>query len=302
MNDMNGLDRLAVIVLNYNSGDDTRRCVDRILSFDLGCWMIIVDNCSTDDSYSRLMDAYGANDEVDVLQTGSNGGYGAGNNFGIRYAIDKYSADMVAIVNPDVYFPDGDIIPVMADRLRSKDEYGIIGARIVGRDGDCSPAWSTWSIPTVTELADHLFLQPRRYSKKPERNEVSPGLLKVGCVTGCFFLASVKCLSDIGFFDENIFLYYEETSLGIRCRDKGYITLFAEDLCYYHDHHLPDNKSMTLKQKISLTRDQYNSARYLCKKYYPRIGLFLLWTVEQANRFLLFVSYIKYKIGSGKKR
>ncbi len=296
MNDMNVLDRLAVIVLNYNSYEDTRRCADRILSFDLGCRIIIVDNCSSDDSYSLLSNIYGDRGDVDVLQTGSNGGYGAGNNFGIRYAIEKYDAEIVVIINPDVYLPDAAILPAMAECLCSDEKYGIIGARIVGRNGDCSLAWSAWNIPTVTELADHHFLHTHRYSKPVIREEISPGLLKVDCVAGCFFMAKVSCLSDIGFFDENMFLYFEETSIGIRCKKKGYITLLAEDLCYYHDHRLPDNDSLSLRQKMSLTSDQYRSARYLRKMYYPPIGAVLLWLVEVLNRVILFGAFIKHRI------
>ncbi|MBO4899421.1 MAG: glycosyltransferase family 2 protein [Lachnospiraceae bacterium] len=296
MNDMNDLDRLAVIVLNYNSCEDTRRCVDRILSFGLGCRVVIVDNCSSDDSFPILSNAYEGHSEVDVLQTGSNGGYGAGNNFGIRYAMEKHDSKLIAIVNPDVYFPDAVILPAMAKCLRSDEKYGIIGARIVERDGACSLAWSAWSIPTVTELADHHFLHTHRYSKPIVREEISPGLSKVDCVAGCFFMAKVSCLSDIGFFDENMFLYFEETSVGIRCREKGYITLLAEDLNYYHDHRLPDNDSMTLKQKLSLTKDQYKSARYLRKMYYPPIGAVLLWMVEVLNRMILLGAYIKHRI------
>lgn len=48
------MNNLAFVVLNYNSADDTIRCVERLLSFNKNFWIIIVDNFSSDDSQERI--------------------------------------------------------------------------------------------------------------------------------------------------------------------------------------------------------------------------------------------------------
>ena len=291
------LSNLALIVLNYNSYDMCVRCVDGLLAFGLGCHIILVDNASPDDSYARLKEYYSRDtyDLVDVIRTDHNGGYGAGNNAGIRFAIEQYGVDTIGIMNPDVVIPKPEVLSELMNVLHSDDSYAVIGGTIMGRDGACNLNYSGWNIPTLFGLVDFVFLHGHRYKRRIDWPEVADGVKRVDCVAGCFFLMKSACMSEIGFFDEDIFMYFEEISVGIRIRKAGYTAVLSTDAVYYHDHQEADDSKLSLLDKIGLTRSSYDSARVICRKYYSVFGLPLIWLAEMVNRIILASSWIVHK-------
>lgn len=64
--------------------------------------IVLVDNCSTDDSWEQLK-TLRHTDKVHVLRTEENGGYGMGNQAGINYAVEFLEADYIIIANPDIH-------------------------------------------------------------------------------------------------------------------------------------------------------------------------------------------------------
>lgn len=284
---------LALIILNYNSYADCKTCVDRLLSFGGKMHIIVVDNCSLDGSFALLRQEYCGRD-VDVLQTQSNRGYSAGNNAGIRYAIDTYGAETVGILNPDVLLPDENFLRTLVGRLYSDERFAVIGASVLDADGDYDPGKSAWDIPTARELwREHcLFVRKKRHSGW---DMIGEGLARVECVAGCFFLAKVSCLDAVGFLDENVFLYNEENILGIRCRQNGFMEVLATDLFYRHNH-AKIRRDLSFREKIRATHFSYQSRKYLCKTYYRSKGLLMIWLVERLNKIWLAFAYIKHNI------
>ncbi len=287
---------MGLTVLNYNSMDDTVTCVDRLLSFDRGYHIVIVDNCSTDDSYDVLSDRYGAQEHVDVIRSDHNGGYGYGNNFGMKYAINKYHVETVGILNPDVLIPDSGVFDIMIDALYSDLSFGIAGGVIIDNDGNKLLNRSGWNIQTSAQIIRDHFLIYDRFKKAPAMPELAPDIVQTDCVAGCFFLARVSCMQDIGFFDEEMFMYQEESVVGIKCREHGYKEVIALDAHYFHNHHVRDNADMTFRDKILATKEDYDSLSYICRKYYTSALVPLLAIVEFFNRIYLAGCYVKYRL------
>lgn len=73
-----------LIVLNYNDAETTLEFVEMAKTCNAIDKIVVVDNCSTDYSLSKLTCL--KSDKIDVIQTDKNGGYAYGNNFGCRYA------------------------------------------------------------------------------------------------------------------------------------------------------------------------------------------------------------------------
>ena len=290
------MDRLALIILNYNSYEDTVRCVDRLLSFKEDYRIVVVDNNSPDGSGERLQARYNGTPDTDVILSDRNGGYGAGNNIGIRFADERFSADTVAIINPDVDIPASVVLRTLYDKLNSNERYGIIGACLTFRDGSFNLNYSAWNIPTPAQIAGKQSLFTRRYKIRFKEDILEPGVLKTECIAGCFFMARMDVMKQIGLFDENMFMFNEEDAIGIRCRDAGYLAVLMPDQHYYHDHHTPSKEGMTFSSKVHDTADSYVTAKYLCRKYYNGKGLVRLWIVEVINRIYLALAYFKYKI------
>lgn len=287
---------LAVIVLNYKSYNDSERCLKQLLSFQ-GCFhIILVDNQSPDDSFKRLKECFKENFIVDFIQTERNGGYSAGNNFGIKYAIEKYQVNTIAILNPDVFIPKYEVLKVMKEKLYTDDSYAIIGGSVIDAGNQYVPILSAWDIPSKMKLVFNHSLFRNRKRDVPTMKIIGEKLAQVECVAGCFFMAKVSHLQKLGFLDENVFLYNEENILGIKCKEAGLKEVLALDQFYYHIHKRNEKQNITFKQKMQTTKNAYISRCYLCKKYYRSKGLFLLGIVEFFNKVYLFLSYIKKKV------
>lgn len=92
----------VLVVLNYNDYNTIEKFLNNAIHIESIDKLIVVDNCSTDNSFEKLC-AF-ESEKTDVIKTEKNGGYAYGNNFGVKYAMDKYSPKYVFISNPDVEF------------------------------------------------------------------------------------------------------------------------------------------------------------------------------------------------------
>ena len=103
--------RINCVILNFNDGETVARLVHMIHDYDYLEKIVLVDNHSTDDSWEQLQVL--KDEKVDLIRTEKNGGYGYGNNTGIRYAIEHNGATHVLVANPDVVFSESCVIPTI---------------------------------------------------------------------------------------------------------------------------------------------------------------------------------------------
>jgi len=99
--------------------------------------ILIVDNDSQDGSFETMRDTVDAKGwgRTRVIQSGRNGGYGAGNNVGILTGLsDGTRPDFIYILNSDA-FPTPDAIKVLYQYLIDHPETGFAGSYIQGEDG-----------------------------------------------------------------------------------------------------------------------------------------------------------------------
>ena len=103
----------AIIILNYNDCETVEKYLDSIINYRIIDRIVVVDNCSTDDSWERLKKL--VNEKVSVIQTNGNYGYSAGNNFGIRYAEEHIQGlKNVIISNPDIIVSEESIKEIIS--------------------------------------------------------------------------------------------------------------------------------------------------------------------------------------------
>lgn len=290
------LDNLAVIILNYNSYEDTISCINSIQKSKLSIQIIVVDNYSTDESYAILTKHYRDVENVTVLKSDYNGGYSYGNNFGIKYAIKTFHSKYVGVLNPDIIITDSDIFEEMCAYLEKYDKLAVVGGSTLDNKHNYNPNNSAWNIPTSGELVRYHFLVNNRKHKKTVWKKIESNLAQVECVAGCFFLAKADVFRELGYLDENVFLYNEENILGIKCKKHGYIEAVLLDKFYIHNHKQKRNQDETLMKKVTATKNLFKSTKYLCSKYYSKWLIPLLFLTEAANRCYLFLAYMKNKI------
>ncbi|MBS6646040.1 MAG: glycosyltransferase family 2 protein [Clostridiaceae bacterium] len=259
------MSKTSCVILNYNDAPTALKLVERIISYSCLDDIILVDNHSTDDSCEQLKRWEGG--RVHLLLAEKNGGYGSGNNIGIRYALEELESDYIVIANPDVVFSQQCVYD-MKNTLENRPEYAMVSAMVKGTDGNTM--FSCWKLlPMFGDLLDtglvtrRLFKRflgygPSHYRKRP--------FVEADAVPGSFFMVKAAVVRECGpLFDEEVFLYYEEKILGQKLKKQGKKTLLLTSQSYIHAHSVTIDKtvgSIGAKQKIL-----HESKLYYYKKY-----------------------------------
>lgn len=256
--------KVSCIILNYNDADTTLKLVKEISGYEALDSIVVVDNCSTDDSAKRLKSLNGG--KIHVLHSKKNGGYGSGNNLGIRYAAEELHATHVLVANPDVCVSE-ECICAMKKAFGQFEGLAVAAAVAKDPKGRIQP--SSWSLNGLWgDLLDTGLLTRRLFAKRLNR---SPGLCPKGpyafvdAVLGSLFMADARALLECGLYDEEVFLYYEEKILGIKLKNKGFKTVLLLDQSYIHNHSVSIDKSVKSIQKKQALR--YQSQLYYYQHY-----------------------------------
>jgi N-acetylglucosaminyl-diphospho-decaprenol L-rhamnosyltransferase len=211
---------ISVIIVNYRRWADTAALVDQLLSEDAlfrdQIEIIIVDNASPDHpAADRLRNRTG----VQLHRHAVNRGFAAGVNHGFTHSRGEW----LLILNPDLVLCQGfsDLLCLAARAYRAEDcsgaPIGVVGFQLRNRDG--THQHSAGFFPSLGKMLAGL-LRPRRRRKYVllETNDRQT----VPWVTGCCTLVRRKCFEELGGFDEEFFLYYEDVDLCRRAAERGW--------------------------------------------------------------------------------
>lgn len=262
--------KTTLVILNYNESKTTVELIKNIVDFTCIENIVIVDNCSSDDSIS-VFERELKHNKVFVLQANYNGGYSYGNNIGCRYAIESLGAEYITVANPDIYFEE-DVLVDMLCAISRESDIGMVGVKMNNIYGHKDP--SAWKLPSYTQcllencyFITHLFGDKKLYCSDYFQKT---NIVEVDVIAGSFFVISSKAYLDIGGFDEDTFLYYEENILAWKLKKKGYRNLLLCNKEYNHLHSVTIDKSVTMRRKLCLA----NEGRKIYLKKYKNITLF----------------------------
>ena len=228
---------VLTVLLNWRTPEMTMRALDaaRIAMRDVPGGIVVVDNDSGDGSFEALGAHARGMDDVRVVQSGRNGGFGAGNNVGIRAGLpDGTRPDLVYVLNSDA-FPAPDAIRLLRDHLAARPEAGFAGSLIHDPETDGTRGaahLTTFRFPGIlSELEGAARFGPlsrllrNRAVPLPTPARAGP----VDWLAGASLMMRMDVLDRIGLFDETFFLYFEETDLSLRARRAGYEIHFVPE-------------------------------------------------------------------------
>lgn len=275
---------IDVLILNYNDANTTISLLKEIINYKNIDKICVVDNKSTDDSFD-LLSKY-ANEKVCILNSEKNGGYGYGNNFGIRYLARESKSKYVLLCNPDVLFDD-DTILTLENFLQSHEEYMIAAPYMLNNNGvkqanTAFPLYSCFRYILSTGMITSKLFGSEQYSSLEKRTD---DYINVGAVAGSLFLFDIEKMIRYGMYDENIFLYCEERVLGIKCQKAGLKIALLPNYTYIHNHSVSIDK--TLKSEIAKRKIMNESRLYVIKKYYKANPFTLLFARLVFNTSIL---------------
>ena len=217
--------KLSIIIVTYKSENNIYDCLASVWQYcDLpreALEVIVVDNSpESEPMFTRLRELYGS--DVTLIHNTHNGGYGQGNNVGIRRA----TAPVIMIMNPDVRLME----PVFKTAVEAfENDQRLVLCGFTQRLADGSMGRSTSWVNTV-----HPYIaEPLRLAT----GKLNLFWSRYMFVTGaCFFLRKESFVK-AGLFDEQIFMYGEEEDIHNRLMNiKGARMKYLRHFSYLHLH------------------------------------------------------------------
>ncbi len=199
---------LAIIILNYNSFDDTAREVNALLSQNCQEKSIyVVDNNSAD---KYKIAEFGAQKGINFIISDKNGGYAYGNTLAIKQAI-KDEKKIFLLLNPDIDI-NISTIEILYKDLQEKQDLGVVGPRICYRNNK-NKIYSDGGLlhPEKGFVGEHVHFN----ANTSEVQNLSYNY-NIDYVDGSVFMFRKEILDEIGFMNEKFFMYYEESEWCLR--------------------------------------------------------------------------------------
>jgi GT2 family glycosyltransferase len=209
----------AVVVLNWNGGDDTLRCLGSLRTQEPDLHLILVDNGSTDGSVEDVENERLADD---VIRAGENLGYAGGNNLGLQRALDA-GYDVVAVLNNDTYL-ERPVFGALASAVRQHPDLVLSPIiRYAGHEG-------IWFEGGVIDAGFPRHVQP---DELPQW-QVVDNRRDADVLSGCCIVATAGTWRDVGVFNDGLFLLFEDSDWSLRARAAGRSLAVATDLEIRH--------------------------------------------------------------------
>ncbi len=278
---------ISIVIVTYNSERTVEKCAASAFSHkaDAPLEVIIVDNASQDKTCEIIQLKF---PEVMLLKNNENKGFAAACN----QAIKEAKGDFILLLNPDAVLQEN-CLNVLCDLMVKNPKCAAAGPSLWNSDGTFQS--SAYNFPNFSWAFFHLLHLSEWFPGKAVlRGLIEPSSklpsqqipLPVDWVTGACVMLRCDALSDIGMFDENFFLFFEEIDWCKRAHEKGWQIFYVPLARAVHEI----GGSSKSARSLSFS-SRYKSMQYYFGKHYGSIGamyvkilLVLFFIPERAKR------------------
>jgi hypothetical protein len=267
---------VAVVILNYNSASDCRKCIGFLKKQEgVGAEIIVVDNCSPREGEQESIRSLCEELHCTFIPATENRGYNAGNNIGLRYAAEKgYKYALIA--NPDMEFPQTDYLKKMVEVMERDDSVAVCGSNILSPEGNRQNPWKFSSLWEEFSLV--IFFRKMMGLRRECLPDIS-GYCDL--VHGCCMMVNLRDVASMNFLDENVFLFCEEVILGKSIYRINKRIYYCKETYAIHRHIDSKKGSFVQRYKIFWVSRSYYLKEYSnCNKY-----VLILLNIDRSLRY-----------------
>lgn len=235
------MDTISIILVNYNTPEEIKNCLRSIEKIETGNFKfstIIVDNGSKE-PLSLSKRHLGASAEI--IRSESNLGFSGGNNLGIRYALEKYNSDYVLLLNSDTEV-EPSFLKKMHAYAESDPKIGLVNPKIYFMSGDefHQDSYNQKQKGQVFWFGGSAIDWSHCVAHHRGVDEVDRGQFDITSpqpfVTGCCLLIKRQVLEQVGFLNEDLFLYWEDVEYSLRARSHGFGCYYYPEAVIWHEN------------------------------------------------------------------
>lgn len=252
--------KIAIILVNYNGLKDTIDCIQSIEKSNAQSQIVVVDNASKENEAEIISKKF---PEVKTIRSETNGGFSAGNNIGIQWALDQ-GYDYIALLNNDTVIAP-DMLELLCD---STSDRSVSAPKMLYFSRPDVIWYGGGRINRKTGNAEHIYM-----------NQKDPGDTKVrkcDFATGCCIMIPASVFQKVGMLDEKFFMYCEDTEFCLRFMEHGISINYVPSAKLWHKVSQSTGGDESAFSIYYMTRN-----RILClrdhKKVFPYVAL--LFTV-----------------------
>jgi len=212
----------SVVVVSYN----TAHLLDEFFAAleasrgALKLQVIVIDNASRDGSINILRTKY---PNIELVENQTNVGFGRANN----QALPRIRGRYVLLLNTDAFVAP-DALQTAVDFMNTHPRCGVLGVKLVGRDGTLQPSCRYFPTPWnvfLNRSGLKRFFPGTRLVDDMSWDHAS--VRECDWVTGCFYFIRREVIERVGLFDPRYFLYYEEVDHCRRVHQAGWSVMYC---------------------------------------------------------------------------
>ena len=238
--------KVSIILVNYNGYRDTIECLQSLREISYSNYeVIIVDNASTKESVEEIRN-FVCEGEI-LIPSEVNGGFSAGNNIGIKYALEHEAEYCLLLNNDTVVEPN--FLDNLVDGFSFTDKCGLTIGKILYESKRETIWYAGGSLSPKTGRTEHWHYRERD-------DGLSDKLQKVTFATGCCMCLSRGTTETVGLMDESYFLYEEDADYCCRIIAAGYDMTYVPQARIYHKVNA-STKKMSGVTQYYLVRNKY---------------------------------------------
>ena len=231
--------KVLIIIVTYNAAEYIGACLSSLAKinyprdrFDI----LVVDNASTDRTTDAIKDFV----EIKLLVNGKNVGFAAGNNIGLKYAVDN-GFDYVYLLNQDTEV-DPEFLAKAVELARIDEKIAAVQSKLL-----------LFDTKKINSIGNEIHYLGFAFAGGYQLSDRQMSAREITYASGAACLLRIFALKKIGLFNADFFMYHEDADLGWRLWLSGWKVMLAPESVVYHKYEF----SRSIKKYYYMERNRF---------------------------------------------
>ena len=268
--------KVSVVIVNYNTSEQLKDCLNNLLSQGIELEIIVVDNASSDDSVEMVRTNF---PNVKLVEAKENKGLAHGSNLGLEVA----TGDYVLYLGSDAY-PEKGVIDGMVEFMDKNINIGISTCKLVLRNGsldmDAHRGFPTpWASLTHFTKLNSLFPKSKFFNQYFLGYEDFTRPHEIDLCISHFMMVRKKVFDRVGRWDEDFFVFGEDVDFCYRVKKAGWKIMYLPQFTAIHYKGVSvgirkesqDISKASSETKVRMKRSTTDAMKLFYKKHYSNV-------------------------------